>query len=232
MTARRLAAVGALALVLAPAALGASPVTNLTPPSITGNALVGHVLTVSQGTWSGSPTSFLYQWVRCAGICDPTGGYAPIGPPSTKNTYRLTKADAGHQIYALVQASNATSHAVATALPSADVAEANGTAPPATTGSTTTYPTATTPVAYPPPFVSIQATAAGGTAESFSAASSFARAPAQKIKSVRWGFGDGKTGSGLHTMHRYARPGRYKVTLTVKDNLDHSGSSTLVVHVA
>src|SRR5262249_31616078 len=33
------------------------------PPAITGSAAVGQTLTTSDGTWSGSPTSFTYEWL-------------------------------------------------------------------------------------------------------------------------------------------------------------------------
>jgi hypothetical protein len=37
------------------------------------------------------------------------------------------------------------------------------------------------------------------------------------IVGYSWKFGDGKKGSGRRTSHRYKKPGKYKVTLTVKD---------------
>lgn len=45
-----------------------SPPTNITPPVITGVTSVGHELDGSDGTWTGSPTSFSYQWyLDCGG---------------------------------------------------------------------------------------------------------------------------------------------------------------------
>ncbi|CAM2005199.1 PKD domain-containing protein [Acanthopleuribacter pedis] len=38
------------------------------------------------------------------------------------------------------------------------------------------------------------------------------------ITAYRWDFGDGQTGSGANTNHRYAAAGTYRVTLTVTDN--------------
>src|SRR5262245_1124496 len=49
---------------------GNAPV-NRTKPAITGTAVVGEELTVSNGTWAGGATSFSYQWQRCD-----TGGNA------------------------------------------------------------------------------------------------------------------------------------------------------------
>ena len=46
------------------AAPPAAPPSNTVLPAITGAAQVGQVLSGSTGTWSGSPTSFAYQWSR------------------------------------------------------------------------------------------------------------------------------------------------------------------------
>ena len=43
---------------------GAVAPANTVLPAITGTATVGNTLTCSQGTWSGSPTSYAYQWKR------------------------------------------------------------------------------------------------------------------------------------------------------------------------
>lgn len=60
------------------------------PPSISGSAVQGNVLTAATGTWAGSPT-FTYQWYRCnsSGIfCSPITG-------ATSSTYTLVSGDVG-----------------------------------------------------------------------------------------------------------------------------------------
>lgn len=37
-------------------------IVNITPPVISGNAIVGGTLTCSTGTWAGTPSTFTYQW--------------------------------------------------------------------------------------------------------------------------------------------------------------------------
>jgi surface protein len=84
----------------------AAPV-NTVLPNVTGTAVVGNVLTTDDGTWTGSPTSYAYQWKR---------GATNIG--TNANTYTLVNADAGQSITCVVTATNgvgstpATSNAV------------------------------------------------------------------------------------------------------------------------
>jgi len=71
---------------------------NTTPPIITGSLVVGGTLSVSNGIWTNSPTSFTYQW-----FWDDTG--API-IGATSSTYLLKSTDVGHSIHATVTAVN------------------------------------------------------------------------------------------------------------------------------
>jgi len=41
-----------------------APPTNLIPPIVSGNNVVGSVLTSTTGSWTNSPSSYTYQWVR------------------------------------------------------------------------------------------------------------------------------------------------------------------------
>lgn len=67
-------------------------------PEITGTTVEGDTLTVSQGTWANSPTSYAYQWIR--------DGFAISG--ATASTYVLVSVDVGHTIAAAVTATNST----------------------------------------------------------------------------------------------------------------------------
>ena len=81
--------------------LPAAPV-NLTAPRISGTAQVGQVLSVSKGTWSGSPTGYSYQWYTCDNALNLCNGI----PAATGATYRISSADIGRRLIATVVATN------------------------------------------------------------------------------------------------------------------------------
>lgn len=70
---------------------------SITDPVITtdGTPAVGETITVSNGSWTGAPTSFTYSWRRGATT---VGGNSP--------SYTLQAADAGQSILCVVTASN------------------------------------------------------------------------------------------------------------------------------
>ena len=53
--------------------------------------------------------------------------------------------------------------------------------------------------------------------------------PAPAVVSYAWSFGDGARGSGVEIAHRFAKPGRYVVTLTVTDALGGAATATTEV---
>lgn len=69
---------------------------NTAAPTLTGAATVGQTLTCSEGSWSGSPTSLAYSWLR---------GGVPIAG-QTGSTYVVQEADRGQTIACQVTASN------------------------------------------------------------------------------------------------------------------------------
>jgi hypothetical protein len=100
----------ALALVamtgLGTAAQQAAP-SNTSQPTISGSPTVGSTLTATQGTWSESPTSFAFQWVRCptsGGMADGSD-CATIGGATTQ-AYIVSNADVGFRLRVRVTASN------------------------------------------------------------------------------------------------------------------------------
>lgn len=98
------ALVAATAAFAAGGAAGAtSPPSNTTPPSISGTPAVGQTLTASNGAWSGTPTSYAYQWLRCTSA----GGSCVSVSGATSKTYKLVTADAGHAMRVRVTATNA-----------------------------------------------------------------------------------------------------------------------------
>jgi hypothetical protein len=114
-------AVGAAfaALALAAAAFAAAP-ANTTAPAVTGTPQAGSTLTVSNGTWTNSPTSFAYRWQRCTGsTCTNIAG-------ATQQSYTIADADVGHTLRAVVTASNADGSSTANSNQTSVVAAGNG----------------------------------------------------------------------------------------------------------
>ena len=73
------------------------------PPFVTGVALEGETLVASAGEWTGSPTSFSYQWERC----DVNGQNCWAVTWANTATNRLRAGDVGLRLRVVVTASNA-----------------------------------------------------------------------------------------------------------------------------
>jgi hypothetical protein len=91
---------------------------NSTPPTISGTARVGQMLTSTNGTWSNGPAAYAYQWLRC----NPSGAACAPAANGTQKTYTLVGADAGRRMRVRVTASNADGSAVAESEPTGPVA--------------------------------------------------------------------------------------------------------------
>jgi hypothetical protein len=84
------------------AARGEAPASS-SPPSLSGSAVVGSTLSLSNGSWRGTqPFSFKYWWQRC----DVNGNNCATIGGATSHTYTLGKSDFGHRLRGAVQARN------------------------------------------------------------------------------------------------------------------------------
>jgi len=106
----------------------------LTPPVILGTIQAGQPLTGSVGTWTGSPTKFVYRWRRC----NATGASCAAIAGATGAKYTLTPDDIGATLSLVVTATGAGGSASATAATTAVVVAAP--LPAASIGSQTVEP--------------------------------------------------------------------------------------------
>jgi hypothetical protein len=93
----------------------------VTPPAITGDAVVGSTLTADAGTWSDAAATLALVWERCdatAATCTPIDG-------ATGPTYVLTVDDLGSTIELAVTATNAGGTGSAVSTPTAAVTAAD-----------------------------------------------------------------------------------------------------------
>ena len=132
------AAIAAAALTaLAGAATTVAPI-NTTAPTITGTAKVGETLTAGDGTWTNTPTSYAYQWLRCNG-----GGNSCVNVANgTQKTYTLVGVDAANTMRVRVTATNADGSASAQSNQTAAVEPATSSAAPKNTAAPTISGTA------------------------------------------------------------------------------------------
>ena len=107
------------------AVVAATPPANTAGPAISGTARDGQTLTVSAGTWTGTPTVELTRrWLRCDGACTEI-------PDATGTSYTLTPADVGATIRVEVTGTNGGGDSSVTSGPTGTVAAA----PPANTAA-------------------------------------------------------------------------------------------------
>ena len=105
--------------MVAAATSSAAP-KNTAPPTISGTAKVGQTLTANEGSWSGNPTGYAFQWQRCDAdviVCSNVVG-------ATSRTYLVRIADLGYRLRVRVTARNDKGSATANSALSAIVAPA------------------------------------------------------------------------------------------------------------
>lgn len=111
--------------------------TNSVAPSISGTTAYAGVLTASNGTWSGNPTGYTYQWSRASTAGGP---YTSISG-ATSQTYSLTSADIGNYVKVNVTATNAGGSNSALSSATAQITKASQSALSASLSATSkTYP--------------------------------------------------------------------------------------------
>jgi RHS repeat-associated protein len=109
-----------------------APPANTAPPTVSGTAVDGRVLTASSGTWTGIPT-FSYRWQRC----DSSGaGCADIASASAQ-TYTQAGADVGFTLRVVVTGANAagSSSANSAATGIVQASPPSNSAPPTVSGT-------------------------------------------------------------------------------------------------
>ena len=96
--------------------------SNTALPQISGTTTQGDTLTSSNGSWTGSPTGYSYNWQDCNGS---GAGCTGISGAADANSYTLTSGDVGHTVRVVVTASNGGGSASATSGASAAIAAAS-----------------------------------------------------------------------------------------------------------
>jgi RHS repeat-associated protein len=101
---------------------GGEAVKNTSAPSLSGSAVVGVRMAVSNGSWTGSPIAYGYVWEDCN-----TSGVecAPI-PGADNPNYTPVVGDVGHKLVAVVAATNGDGSITAATTASAIVANSSG----------------------------------------------------------------------------------------------------------
>jgi RHS repeat-associated protein len=87
---------------------GGEVVANTTAPVVSGSATVGGSVSVSNGSWSGKPIAYSYQWE----LCNANGGECAVISGATNQTYTPLLANTGHTLVALVTATNGSGSTV------------------------------------------------------------------------------------------------------------------------
>jgi YD repeat-containing protein len=91
--------------------------TNTEAPKLSGSAVVGTMMGVTNGTWSNSPVAYGYQWKDC----NAEGKECTPIPGATNSQYAPTLSDAGHTLVAAVSAGNGGGASVVMSAASSEV---------------------------------------------------------------------------------------------------------------
>ncbi len=103
-------------------------------PAISGGLNQGQTLTVTTGTWTGSPAAYAYQWLRCGA----SGGACTEIAGATGASYITAASDSGKSVRARISASNAAGSARESSAATGSIVGAPvNTAPPIVSGTLT-----------------------------------------------------------------------------------------------
>jgi hypothetical protein len=95
---------------------------NTVLPVVSGATVEGQTLSVSAGSWSGSPTSFGYQWQDC----NASGGGCSNISGANASTHLLSAGEVGDTLRAVVTATNAAGSTAASSSATGEVTKAAG----------------------------------------------------------------------------------------------------------
>jgi hypothetical protein len=99
---------------------------NTAEPAISGSTRTGATLSATRGSWSGSPTNYAYQWVRCdADGGRPDGSDCASVGGATTSKYVLGSSDVGRRLRVRVTATNDDGSATAASNPTGVITSAN-----------------------------------------------------------------------------------------------------------
>ncbi len=105
--------------------------TNTGEPQISGKPVVDGTLRATRGSWTGSPTSYDFQWTRCpaSGGTSDAGDCAALSGATTRS-YIPGKGDVGKTLRVRVTATNADGAKTVASNATGVVKDATGTTPP------------------------------------------------------------------------------------------------------
>jgi Right handed beta helix region/PKD domain len=109
-------------VVVTSSAVSPSAPSNTVLPTVSGTATQGQALSTDNGSWSGSPTGYGYQWRQC----DSSGNNCANISGATASSYTLTSGDVGHTLRTVVTATNSGGSTSATSAATASVAASSG----------------------------------------------------------------------------------------------------------
>lgn len=119
----------------------AEPTIGGSPATETGKLRQGQTLTVSQGSWTNSPTSYAYEWLRCTGLgeaatAEEFGTECEAIAGATGTSYAVQSTDVSRTLIVRVEAKNAAGWSAAVTSAELILASGEESEPPTPTPNT------------------------------------------------------------------------------------------------